>query len=107
MSMGRARACHPTFAFQSTESIRGKWLSQFFIAPFSLGADPASNGFKVRDLNLPGGVDDKRFARRRSALDAVNQYFVQKDKSDGVKAMSTFYGAYNIVSSPEAAQHSI
>lgn len=78
------------------------YLSSSF-APFSLGADPASNGFQVRDLNLPGGVDDKRFARRRSALDAVNQYFVQKDKSDGVKAMSTFYErAYNIISSPEA-----
>jgi hypothetical protein len=27
-------------------------------APFSLGSDPASKGFQVRDLSLPGGVDD-------------------------------------------------
>src|SRR5882724_4913566 len=32
--------------------------------PFSLGADPANGNFRVRDLNLPGGVDDKRFTQR-------------------------------------------
>jgi len=78
------------------------YLSSSF-APFSLGADPASKGFRVRDLNLPNGVDDKRFTRRRSALDAVNAYFVGKDKSDGVKAMSTFYErAYSVISSSAA-----
>ena len=40
------------------------YLSSSF-APFSLGADPADGGFKVRDLTLPSGVDDTRFARRR------------------------------------------
>ena len=29
--------------------------------PFSLGADPGNGGFKVRDLNLPGSVSEKRF----------------------------------------------
>ena len=57
------------------------YLSSSF-APFSLGADPANNGFKVRDLNLPGGVDDARFTRRRTALDAVNDHFAKKEKSD-------------------------
>src|SRR5439155_2619624 len=33
--------------------------------PFSLGADPASGGFQVRDLNLPRGIDDTRLRRRR------------------------------------------
>lgn len=78
------------------------YLSSSF-APFSLGADPASGGFKVRDLSLPSGVDDERFARRRSALDAVNYYFSQKDRSDNVQAMNTFYErAYNLVSSEKA-----
>jgi uncharacterized protein (DUF1501 family) len=78
------------------------FLSSSF-APFSLGGDPASGGFKVRDLSLPGGVDDERFARRRSALDAVNYYFSQKDRSDNVQAMNTFYDrAYNLVSSEKA-----
>lgn len=74
-------------------------------APFSLGADPANKGFQVRDLSLPAGVDDARFSRRRSALDAVNDYFAKKDKSDSIKAMNTFYErAYNLVSSKEARE---
>jgi len=40
-------------------------------APFSLGSDPASGSFTVRDLKLPGGVDDTRFVKRRRILDAV------------------------------------
>ena len=80
------------------------YLSSSF-APFSLGSDPASGGFKVRDLNLPSGVADERFARRRSALEAVNYYFSQRDKSDNVGAMDTFYDrAYSMISSPEARQ---
>ncbi len=74
-------------------------------APFSLGADPAQKGFQVRDLNLPNGVDDARFSRRRSALEAVNDYFAKQDKSDAVKAMNTFYDrAYSLVSSKEARE---
>jgi hypothetical protein len=80
------------------------YLSSSF-APFSLGADPASKGFQVRDLNLPNGVDDARFSRRRSALDAVNEHFAKKDKSDSVAAMNTFYErAYSLVSSKEARE---
>lgn len=80
------------------------YLSSSF-APFSLGADPAAGGFQVRDLNLPNGVDDNRFARRRSALEAVNYYFAQRDKSDNVGAMNTFYDrAYSLVSSPKARE---
>ncbi|MEQ8855476.1 DUF1501 domain-containing protein [Gimesia sp.] len=75
------------------------YLSSSF-APFSVGSDPASNGFKVRDLNLPGGVDDKRFTRRRSLLDAVNDHFVTKEKADSLDAVDTFYKqAYDMVSS--------
>src|ERR1700748_3252513 len=44
------------------------YLSSAF-APFSLGSDPANPGFTVQDLNLPGGVDDKRFTSRRSMLE--------------------------------------
>jgi uncharacterized protein (DUF1501 family) len=89
---------------QPNEFAGSGYLSSSF-APFSLGADPASGGFQVRDLNLPGGVDDARFGRRRSALEAVNAYFTSKDKSDGVKAMSTFYErAYSLVASPAARE---
>lgn len=80
------------------------YLSSSF-APFSLGSDPASNGFKVRDLSLPGNVDESRFSRRRSALEAVNDYFKHKNESDAVAAMDTFYDrAYSLISAPEARE---
>ncbi len=69
-------------------------------APFSLGADPSSKNFKVRDLTLPGGIDENRFGRRRSLLDAVNGHFAAKEKSDSLDAVDTFYQqAYSMVSS--------
>ena len=72
-------------------------------SPFSLGADPASPGFRVQDLNLPGGIDDGRFATRRTVLDTVNDYFRKAEKSDGLDAMDTFYQrAYSLISSPQA-----
>ena len=80
------------------------YLSSAF-APFSLGSDPAAGGFKVRDLDLPGGVDDSRFATRRSALEAVNAHFQKKEKSDDLTAMDTFYDrAYSLISSPAARE---
>ena len=80
------------------------YLSSSF-APFSLGADPANKGFRVQDLNLPNGVDDARFTRRRSALEAVNDHFTRKEKSDTVGALNTFYErAYSLVSSQQARE---
>jgi hypothetical protein len=80
------------------------YLSSAF-APFSLGSDPADGGFKVRDLDLFGGIDDSRFATRRTALEAVNDYFRKKEQSDKIAAMDSFYdGAFKLISSPEAKQ---
>ncbi|HUY87442.1 MAG TPA: DUF1501 domain-containing protein, partial [Pirellulales bacterium] len=80
------------------------YLSSSF-APFSLGSDPASKSFKVRDLNLASGVDDARFTRRRTALEAVNDYFAAKEKSDSLGAMNTFYErAYSLISSQAARE---
>ncbi len=80
------------------------YLSSSF-APFSLGSDPAAGGFKVLDLSMQGGVDEGRFSRRRSALEAVNEYFAKKEKSDALKAMDTFYDrAYSLISSQAARE---
>jgi hypothetical protein len=80
------------------------YLSSSF-SPFSLGADPASPGFRVQDLNLPNGIDDSRFATRRGVLEAVNDHFARKEKSDGLAAMDTFYDrAYSLISSPKARE---
>ncbi|HWA99528.1 MAG TPA: DUF1501 domain-containing protein [Pirellulales bacterium] len=89
---------------QPNEFAGSGYLSSSF-APFSLGSDPAQDGFTVRDLTLPQGVNDTRFARRRTALEAVNDYFAKKEKSDALKSMDTFYErAYALVSSKEARE---
>lgn len=73
--------------------------------PFSLGSDPASSGFKVRDLNLYSGVDEERFARRQAALNSVNKKFGSLTSADSVKAMDTFYErAYNLLGSSQAKE---
>ncbi len=78
------------------------YLSSAF-APFSLGGDPANNGFKVQDLSLPGGVTVDRFTARRNMLDTVNEHFKAKEKSDNLDAMDTFYQrAYGLISSEKA-----
>jgi hypothetical protein len=80
------------------------YLSSSF-SPFSLGADPADGNFRVQDLNLPGGIDDSRFASRRHVLEAVNEHFKKKEKSDGLAAMDTFYDrAYSLISSQKARE---
>lgn len=87
-----------------TEFAGTGYLSSSF-APFSLGSDPASDGFTVQDLKLPGGIDDGRFGRRRRMLDAVNDYFTAKEKADSLKAVDTFYQrAYAMVSSEQARE---
>ena len=71
--------------------------------PFSLGADPGSSSFKVRDLALPGGIDQKRFAKRRSMRSIVDAHFSSLEKADTLEGMDTFYQrAYSMISSPEA-----
>ena len=74
-------------------------------AGFSLGSDPADKNFQVRDLSLPGGVDAGRFDKRRRMLDVVNGYFREKEKSDSLDALDTFYDrAYSMISSQQARE---
>ena len=80
------------------------YLSSSF-SPFSLGSDPANAGFKVQDLDLPGGINESRFATRKNVLSAVNEHFAKKEKSDGLAAMDSFYErAYSLIASPKARE---
>src|SRR5262249_29477926 len=93
--------CVPT---QPTTYAGPGYLSSAF-SPFSLGSDPANPGFSVQDLNLPGGIDPKRFTTRRTMLEAVNDHFAKKEKADGLEAMDTFYQrAYSLISSQKARE---
>jgi hypothetical protein len=73
--------------------------------PFSLGGDPASAGFKVRDLNMHDGITQDRFDRRRTMLQTVDEHFRSLEKSDALSAMDSFYqSAYSLVSSQKARE---
>jgi hypothetical protein len=78
--------------------------SQF--GPFGLGTDPARNGYKVRDLTLPPGVDDRRFDTRREIRGAVDDHFrYQAGNAEALGAMNAFYQrAYAMISSPAARE---
>src|SRR3954470_5461071 len=82
------------------------YLSSAF-GPFSLGSDPGSRGgnFTVRDLSLPGGIDEKRFDRRKNMLETVDDHFRTMEKSDDLDAMDSFYQkAYAMISSKSARE---
>jgi hypothetical protein len=71
--------------------------------PFGLGGDPASEGFKVRDIALPDGMSEERFLKRRSLLDIVDSGFNNAESSKQLEAMNSFYqDAYGMISSPKA-----
>jgi hypothetical protein len=73
--------------------------------PFSLGSDPASGGFQVKDLVLPPGLTAERFEKRRSMLATVDAHFKNLEKADALDAMDTFYQrAYAMISSKEARE---
>ena len=73
--------------------------------PFSLGGDPANNGFAVRDLNMHQGITPERFDRRRNILSTVDEHFRTLEKSDSLDAMDSFYqAAYSLVSSESARE---
>jgi uncharacterized protein (DUF1501 family) len=86
------------------EYAQSGYLSSAY-GPFSLGSDPARDKFKVQDLALPGGIDDARFAKRRTILQTVDGHFASLEKSDKLDAMDTFYQrAYALISSDKARE---
>lgn len=73
--------------------------------PFAIGSDPNRSNFKVRDLNLPDGVDEQRFNRRRSLLETVDDHFRTLEQSDSLDSMDAFYQhAYKLISSQAARE---
>ena len=86
---------------QALNEVAGTGYLSNAYGPFSLGSDPASPGFKVRDLQTT--VGDERFDRRRGILDTIDSHFKYMEKSDALASMDTFYQqAYDLISSPQA-----
>ena len=96
-----AYVCVPQKINNNGQDVAGTGYLPSSFGPFSLGADPATPGFKVKDLNTE--VSEERFARRRSILDTVDHHFRYTESSDALAAMDTFYQqAYDLISSPKA-----
>jgi hypothetical protein len=71
--------------------------------PFSLGSNPENSDFKVKDLNVPLGINENQLQRRRLLLDSIDERFKSLEKSDSVQAMDSFYqNAFNLISSSGA-----
>jgi hypothetical protein len=69
--------------------------------PFGLGGDPGRQGFTVRDLSLPAGMDEGRFAGRKEWKELVDDHFARAEKDDALATMDSFYQrAYGMLSSP-------
>ena len=74
--------------------------------PFSLGSDPASRNFRVRDLDAPRGVHEARVARRRALLDSLDGgVHAPSAEADAVRATAKFReSAWRLIASEKAAE---
>lgn len=89
---------------QSSQFLGSGYLSNAY-GPFALGADPSRPGFKVRDLNLPEGVDSQRFERRKSWKELVEKHFNELESDDKLSTMDSFYGrAYELLASKQSKE---
>ena len=70
--------------------------------PFSVGSDPNSPNFSVRDVSLPPGVTMERLNRRRTLLQSMDALYRRFDATQEAASRSTFYDrAYDMISSPQ------
>lgn len=89
---------------QPNEYAGSGYLSSAY-SPFSLGSDPASRGFRVRDLSRPKDVDGARQERRRALLALVDARFKAERSADAIQAVDSFYErAWALIESPEAQE---
>ncbi len=73
--------------------------------PFALGSDPSRSNFSVRDLNLPKGIDEQRFERRKDWKQMVDGHFASLERDDSLATMDSFYQrAYDLLASPQARE---
>ena len=96
-----AYVCVPQKINNNGNDVAGSGFLSNSYGPFSLGSDPASSNFKVRDLQTNVSAD--RFERRKSILETVDNHFKYMESSDALVSMDTFYQqAYALMSSESA-----
>ncbi len=97
-------ALPPYIAVPSPVAYAGGGFLGASLAPFSPDGNPASNNFKVRDLEPPKGVSYERVQERKDLRGAVDNAFKKYEAGNPkVEAMDKFYkSAYNLMSSEDA-----
>lgn len=96
-----AYVCVPQKINNNGNDVAGSGFLSNSFGPFSLGSDPASKTFKVRDLE--SNVSADRFERRKNILETIDNHFKYMEASDALASMDTFYQqAYSLLSSVEA-----
>ncbi len=89
---------------QGSQFMGSGYLSNAY-GPFALGSDPSRSNFTVRDLALPGGIDDGRFQQRKGLKELVDNHFSAMSQDDSIATMDSFYQrAYDLLSSPQARE---
>lgn len=85
-----------------TGNVSGNGYLPTATRPFSVGGNPDSGNFKVRDLDFYQGLDLTRLERRRRIVNAFDEFSRAKDASANSKADPNLERAYNLIASPEA-----
>ncbi len=74
-------------------------------APFVVSNDPNSKNFRVRDVELPGGINDLRFQSRRDLRQLTDRLprFEDPATADPVSAVDQYYEqGYELITTPAA-----
>ena len=98
-------AMPPYFSMPSMSRSGGPNFLGAKYAPFVVSSDPNSKNFRVRDVELPSGIDDPRFQGRQDLRKLVDRMprFGDTAIGDPVSALDEFYEqGVQLVTTPEA-----
>ena len=102
---GSTRGMPPYFSIPSMSRSGGPNFLGAKYAPFVVPDNPNRNGFQVRDVAPPRGIEDQRFDRRRSLRARVDRFrrFTDQAAGDPAVTLDTYYEqGYDLMSSPDA-----
>lgn len=85
-----------------TGNISGNGFLPTMTRPFSVGGNPATGDFRVRDLEFYRGLNLDRLNRRREFVNAIDQFSRDQDQSAAAIMHPELERAYNLIASPKA-----
>jgi hypothetical protein len=102
---GASGGLPPYFSIPSMTRSGGPNFLGAKYAPFVVPDNPSREGFRVRDVSAPRGVDNARVAYRRSLREQVDRFRRISDRAAGdpVPALDEYYEqGYDLMSAPAA-----